>query len=225
MPYFLILLISLAGLLVCAEPLPARVHISYQARLGSLPIGRAEQRWQLDGAHYTLNTELTPILGPRIRYISHGDIAAGGLVPLDYAEYRNNETTPRRFVRFDWAKQQASFGNGDAQETAALEAGAQELNTLPFQLAWLGDKAQIKMQIATGRKLRHDSFTSQMGNSLTLRGKQWDARSWRSGEGEDRTEVWLAPGLANLPIKIIRSDEHGELQLVAQSIDIEPEKP
>jgi hypothetical protein len=215
----------LAAIACSAESMPAHVHIVYQARLGALPIGKADQRWILDNGRYTLTTELTPILGPRVRYLSHGEVGKRGLVPADYAEFRNNETTPRRQVQFDWPHRLASFGTPDNQESGDLEQGAQELNVLPFQLAWLGDKAEGKLQIATGRKLRIDNFQAMPPSHLNLAGKQQETRVWRAGDGDDRTEVWLAPALNNLPVKIIRSDDRGELQLVAQIIEIEPEKP
>ncbi len=219
------LCLALAMLDAGAEALPANVHIVYQARLAGLPIGHAEQRWQTTEGRYTLSTELVPIFGPRIRYLSHGTADAKGLVPTDYAEFRNSEAAPRRVVRFDWPHHEASFGVPDALETGTLQAGAQELNTLPFQLATLAGKHDVKLQLATGRKLKNQTFSTVDSPQLNLQGKTVDTVAWRAAEGDDRTEVWLAPSLGNLPVKIIRSDDKGELQLVAQSIDIEPEKP
>lgn len=219
------LLLLLLFTLSQADGLPAHVHIRYQARLGNFPVGHADQQWRIDNGQFTLTTELLPILGPRIRYISHGRLGKHGLKPADYAEFRNDETNPRRMVRFDWDSRKASYGTPDALESGSLETGAQELNVLPFQLAWLGDSAAGPMQIATGRKLRHDVFAAAAPGQLKLQDKVLDARVWRAADGDDRTEVWLAPSLGNLPVKIIRSDEKGELQLVAQSIEIEPEKP
>jgi hypothetical protein len=225
MKHLIALSILLALPAANANDLPAQAHIVYQARLGGFPVGRAEQLWRIDQRHYTLTTELIPLLGPRIRYVTHGDIDPQGLKPLDYAEFRNDETTPRRLVHFDWPRHEARFGPPEAQEGGSLDAGAQDLNGLPFQLAWQGDNGAGTLQIATGRKLRHDTFSAGAAGTIMLRGKPQATRSWRAADGEDRTEVWLAPALGNLPVKIIRSDEKGELQLVAQSIDTGPEKP
>lgn len=207
-----------------ADALPTSAHIVYQARLGGFPVGKAEQRWRVADGHYTLSTELMPIIGPRIRYVSHGELGKHGLAPTDYAELRGDDTTPKRVVKFNWPQHEASYGPPDSLESGKIEAGAQELNSLAFQLAWLGDKGENRMQIATGRKLMHDNFTAGEATHVSLMGKSQPARVWQAGEGADHTEVWLAPELNNLPVKITRSDDHGELQLVAQSIEIEPEK-
>lgn len=202
-----------------AAPLPAQATIVYQARLGGLPVGEAIQRWTIRAGQYQLSTELKPILGPRIRYQSSGSLTEQGLRPQEYAEYRGSNSQPKTRARFDWNKLEVSYGRSEAQQTGKLAPGAQDLNALPFQLSWLAGKPVPSMQIMTGRKLRQDKFAEGPQSKLTLMGKSQPARVWIAPEGEESTEIWLAPALGNLPVKIIRHDDKGELQLVAKNIE------
>ncbi|MGQ5522858.1 DUF3108 domain-containing protein [Chitinimonas sp. PSY-7] len=213
------LLALLAHTACIAGPLPSQAKIIYKAILGGFPVGEATQNWTLNNGQYELNTEIKPILGPDIRYQSTGSVTAQGLKPSDYAEYRSRNKQPRTQAKFNWAKQEVTYGKTESLQTGKLNAGAQDLNALPFQLSWLGNNPVPAMQIMTGRKLRQDHFTEAAPNKLTLMGKSHTARVWIAPQGEESTEIWLAPSLGNLPVKIIRHDEKGELQLVAKTIE------
>ena len=213
-------LLAALALPVTAGALPTRAHIAYQARIGTLDVGTAEQRWNMDSSgHYTLETELIPILGPHIRYVSHGAVGKAGLEPTDYAEFRGNGDTPKRLIRFDWERGAVQYGAPDALTDGKLEAGAQELNVLPFQLAWLGSKRSVKMQLATGRKLIEDEFGLATPVRVSVMGQGHDTRIWQAPQSEEKTEVWLAPALANLPVRITRNTDLGELILIARSVE------
>ncbi|PHV11291.1 DUF3108 domain-containing protein [Chitinimonas sp. BJB300] len=202
-----------------ANPLPSQAVIVYKANLGGFPVGEATQRWTLNNGRYELNTELRPILGPDIRYQSTGDVTEKGLKPSDYAEFRSRNKQPRTQAKFDWDKQEVTYGKTESLQTGKLSIGAQDLNALPFQLSWLGSKPAPVMQVMTGRKLREDHFKEAAPNKLTLMGKSHTTRVWISPDGTEATEIWLAPTLGNLPVKIIRHDDKGELQLVAKTIE------
>jgi len=214
-----------ATLPTLAADLPAHAHIVYEARLGGIPVGQADQQWRIEQGRYTLTTEVVPLFGPHIRYVSHGEVKGSGLMPLDYAEFRGNDTAPKHIARFDWQHGEVQFGDPNSLTSGRLEDGAQDLNVLPFQLAWLGDKAAADFQIATGRKLREDHFGPADPVRMNIMGKGQDTHIWRAAGNDERTEVWLAPGLANLPVKIIRSDDNRELQLIARTVEFEPDTP
>jgi len=215
----------LAATLPAAEAagLPVRARIVYQASLSGLPVGEAVQQWVLDKQHYRLETEVTPIFGPKIRYLSNGEVTDGGLKPADYAEFRGKGDSPRQQARFDWGSHQVSYGAPESPQSGKLEAGAQDYNTLPFQLAWLGKKPNASLQIVTGRKLRQDKLVQAEAGSISLMGKNTPTRIWRTQDVEEGSEIWLAPEYGGLPVKIVRHDDKGEQLLVAKSIEYQQE--
>lgn len=214
-------LCALAG--DAASRLPSQAQIQYDVYLGgNLRVGNAEQNWRIADGHYTLETRIMPIIGPKIRYVSHGRIGKQGLVPDDYAEFRNNDDKPRTSTSFDWEAREASIGPDEPLQTAKLETGAQDINAFAFQLAWLGAKDALNMQIATGRKLRIDRFAPGDNTQVKLAGRDITARVWRSQDNDSHTEVWLAPELGNLPLRVQRSDDRAEIVLVARQITFDP---
>jgi len=219
---FFCLALAAASLAASAADLPSDARITYDVLYGDgqFRVGRAEQHWHVESGHYELRTELIPMLGPRISYLSKGRLTERGLVPDSFAEYRGGESAPRVKAEFDWERQQVRYGRVDEERTAALERGAQDVNALAFQLAWLGDHAPGAIQVATGKKVSRYSFRAGARSQLTVNGVQADARSWRSSSGQDRTEVWVAAQFANLPVRVIRADDDKEVQLVARQVQV-----
>ena len=216
-------LIALALQAVQAAGLPVKARIVYQASLAGLPIGEATQQWTIDKQHYRLETEVSPIFGAKIRYLSNGELGESGIKPADYAEFRGKGDTPRQQARFDWTAKQVSYGAPDNPQSGKLEAGAQDYNTLPYQLAWLGKKPATTVQIVTGRKIKQDRMAQAEAGSMMLMGKNTPTRIWRTQDAEEGTEIWLAPEFGGLPVKIVRHDDKGEQLLVAKTIEYQQE--
>lgn len=212
----------LAGGAAAAGELPADARIAYDVLYGDnqFRVGRAEQRWHVEAGRYELQTELVPLLGPRIRYQSTGRITDHGLVPDTFLEYRGSDKTPRVRADFDWEQMSVRYGKADDPHTTALERGAQDVNALAFQLAWLGDQARGSLQVTTGKKVGRYSFVGGNRTQVTVNGQRTEAQPWRSVQGTDRTEVWVAPQLANLPVRVVQVDDDKQLQLVARQVTI-----
>lgn len=208
-----------------AADLPADAHLVFDVLYGDsqMRVGRADERWHVENGRYELSTELVPIIGPRIRYLSRGRITDAGLVPESFGEFRGSETSPRTRAEFDWNSQTLHYGKTDeAVRTAPLERGAQDVNALSFQIGWLGMQAARTMQVTTGKKVANYSFINLPATQATVNGRSQGAQRWRSGEGSARTEIWVAPQLSNLPIRVIRIDDDKQLQLVARDVTVGP---
>ncbi|MFC4160029.1 DUF3108 domain-containing protein [Chitinimonas lacunae] len=201
-----------------AAPLPQQARIVYDVLSGSTKLGVAEQNWTLQDKRYRLETELTPWLGPRLRYLSEGELGRQGLRPESYQEFRGNGDKPRRSVRFDWQANTARFDQSEDK----LGSGTQDANAFVFQLTFLGDRKEASFPVATAKRLRDERLQQVDSSSFTLGARKLDVRIWRSADPSRRTEVWLAPQLHNLPVKLIRSDDDNEFQFVARTVEVQP---
>jgi len=201
--------------------LPSEARIVYDVLYGShqLKVGRAEQRWRLAAGRYELRTELLPVLGPKVQYLSRGRVGAAGLVPESFAEYRGKDRQPRTHADFDWQARVLSYGRAHEDQRAPLEPGTQDVNALAYQLAWMGDAAAAHWQVATGKKVAPYRFTRAQPTRVTVGGKEVVAWLWRSTDEGDRTEVWVAPQLGHLPVRVHRSDDDKQLQFVAREVE------
>jgi hypothetical protein len=222
--------LALAAALLAAAPLqaadlPVDARLVFDVLYGSnqMRIGRAEQHWHVENGRYELETELVPLLGSRIRYVSKGRLGAQGLVPESFAEYRGRESGPHTQALFDWAARTLRYGRGDERKEAPLEAGAQDVNAVGYQLGWLGPWKGGAMQVATGKKIATYRFTrASAASRVTINGREVPAWPLRSVEGEDRTEIWVAPQLGNLPVCVMRIDDDRELRFVARELQYTP---
>lgn len=215
--------LPLAAALPAAQAggLPAQARIVYDVLYGSaeLRIGRAEQRWRVQDGRYELQTELIPLVGPQVRYVSRGSVGAQGLVPESFAEFRGSSDTPRVQAEFDWSQRVLRYGKTGERKEAPLSPGAQDVNVLPYQLAWQGQASPSKLQVATGKKVAVYSFTPAAAAKVRLQGQALSVLPLRSVESDgDRTEVWLAPQLDHLPVRVMRMDEDKELRFVAREV-------
>jgi hypothetical protein len=216
-------LAATSALPAAAAELPIDARIVYDVLYGGnhFRVGRAEQRWRIADGHYELTTEVNPIIGPRIRYVSKGRMGPNGLVPESFGEFRGSEARPRVRAEFDWTAQKLLFGRSDENKTATLEPGAQDVNALAYQLAWLGDKSTGTFQVTTGKNVAKHSFSAGPHLNVQIGSQHADAVPLRSGTGTDRTEVWLAPRLGNLPVRVVRIDDDKELQFVAREVQVD----
>ncbi|MDK2123130.1 DUF3108 domain-containing protein [Parachitinimonas caeni] len=207
--------------LAWAGPLPKRASIDFDVYYGGgLKIGKASQRWVIEGERYRLDTMLIPILGPTIHYVSEGRLAKEGLIPSRFEERRGKSDDLRNFCEFDWKILVAKFGEPDNPQSGELEKGAQDINAFPYQLSYVGDGTG--MQIATGKKLRHDTFGKAGTAKLKIDSNELSLVVLRSADGDSRSEVWLSPAHHNLPLKLSRAEGNNTIEFVARHVEIEP---
>jgi len=198
---------------------PSRARLSYQVYYGALMAGLATIDWQRDGSHYRLVSQITPILGPRLRYQSEGRIGNDGLKPDNYNAWHNNES--REHARFDWDNRQLEYGDGTSQQTALIP-GAQDIFSLIYQLALKG-AGQPPVQVTTGKKVYLYPLAPIGEADFDTGAGKIRALVFRAQGDGDQTEFWLAPDFANQPIRIIRSDSRMKLDMRVTDIVIDDE--
>lgn len=196
---------------------PSQAKLRYQVYYGALMAGLASIDWERQGGHYLLESRITPILGPQLRYQSEGTISPAGLRPDSYTAWRNN--TPREHAQFDWENGRLNYGDNEPQ-SVALQSGAQDVFSLIFQLALKG-AAHPPVQITTGKRVyQYPLAPSGEADFDTGFGKIRALVFRAQGDG-DQTEFWLAPDFANQPIRIIRTDSKMKLDMRATDIRID----
>ncbi|TDR81442.1 DUF3108 domain-containing protein [Paludibacterium purpuratum] len=196
---------------------PKAAELKYQVYYGALMAGIAVIDWQREGTHYTLESRIAPIIGPRLRYRSSGNIGRHGLQPSDYAAWRNEE--PREHAHFDWEQQVLDFGDDNRQQVP-LQHGAQDIFSLIYQLALKGAEAP-PVQITTGKKVYQYPLAPVGQADFDTGFGKIRALVFRASGNDDTTEFWLAPDFANQPIRIIRSDSRMKLDMRVTDIVID----
>lgn len=188
----------------------SRVRFAVTYGEGGFVIGEAIQEWQAEAGHYKLSSAFEPrglaALSGRTRtQVSEGEIAADGLRPGNFRDQR--EGREAETATFDWAAGKVAFSGGRGE--AMLPAGAEDLLSVFYQLAWLAPRRNVTMNVATGSRLGRWTFDYLGEETLALPTGPTPALHLRTQADGDTTEVWLATARGGLPLKIRHTDRKG----------------
>jgi len=201
---------------------PARVLLRYVVTKGG-DSAQASLRWQPLNATpgsadvpYELTYEATYFGVPIIKQISMGVLGSAGLLPTRFGEKRRGKS--EQATHFDHVKNAVTFSNNRPE--SKLAKGSQDRASFLIQLASLfaGQPDQLKtgqvmtLPVASVDELELWAFEVQASESLALPISQMQAIKVlrRPRRAFDQTvEVWLAPALAYLPVRIRLTDSGG----------------
>jgi hypothetical protein len=205
---------------------PASGKFSYIATVvndGQPKTGAGSLEWTSDGRDYQLRLESSALFITLITQTSVGSIGAGGLQPERYADKRLRRSEKAAHFRRDSGRITFS-GNSNS---AALQPGAQDRLSVLMQLAATaaGNTAmfmrnsQLSIQVAGTDEADNWVFSVEGEEALELpAGKTAAVRVLRTPrkDFDARLELWLAPTLGYLPVRIKQTEANGntfDLQL------------
>ena len=198
---------------------PGSKVLAYQLEINSFPLpARAELRWRHDGAQYEASLALQSLIS--VTRSSKGAITPQGLEPLRYGEKitARGETA----VHFQRDKGIVSFSNN--KPSAVLLAGMQDEVSVFFQVAaMLGGSPQhfvpgteIPLQTAESRAVRTMVFVVGKTELTDLPGGRVPTIYLShteppafEGARSSKGEIWAAPGLDYLPVRIRITEPSG----------------
>ncbi|UTH72478.1 DUF3108 domain-containing protein [Chromobacterium sp. IIBBL 290-4] len=197
---------------------PATAKIRYQGYWNSAMVGFGDLNWQREAGQYRLDISVNPFIGPKLRYLSQGQIDKSGLKPDSLESFRGGDL--KEEARFDYAAGLLRYGGG-ASKQEPLKPGAQDAFSLAFQLALKGgDLGRAPVQITTAKKIyQYPMAPAGAFDYDTGDGKMRVIVFRAEGDG-DVTEFWLAPDFANLPVRILRADKDKRIELKAIRVEV-----
>jgi hypothetical protein len=171
--------------------------------------------WRLGPQGYEARMEVSmPLLGSRVQ-ISQGTTGPEGLRPTRFADQRKNKEKAAQFER---STQRIRFSN-QAPE-AELMPGAQDRLSLFMQLAGLmraqprQEGEAMGFQVAGTGDAEPWRFDVGPLETLTLPAGNIEARRLLRAPRKDqdtRVEVWLAPSLGHLPVRLRVTQPNGDM--------------
>lgn len=175
----------------------------------------ASLRWRIDGSRYEAELEISAFLiGSRVQ-TSRGRLGAAGLEPERFGDRRRST---EKATHFDTASQRIRFSSNAPD--APLRPGAQDRLSVFLQLAGLlnarpeayADSAQLSLQVAGTGSAEEWRFRIGPLQALELPAGQVSARKLTREprhEHDSRIEIWLAPALQHLPVRIRVTEADG----------------
>ena len=187
--------------------------------------------WKSDGVNYEIRLQATALFLNLFTQVSTGKIGAQGIEPERFSDKRLNRS--EQAAHFERDKSRITFSSN--RPSIALQRGAQDRASVPLQLAAL----------LAGSPERYE----QAGNSISVQvASTGDADEWvfsvdgieginvpagtglamrltrkPRGEFDPRLEVWFAPQLNFMPVRIKQTESNGNVvDLLLRSPTLQP---
>lgn len=212
-------------------PLPANLHLAYTLTTGGVTIGTSyrDLTRNPDGS-YSHRSHSVPKglarLFTRVEWFEEGrfEIHAGRVRPLNFLQYRVGADKPHRHgAVFDWTQQTIRYENGS---TDPLTAGTQDQGSVVYAMMLDPPKTgeNGELMIASGKKrapntyrlLRTETLKTSLG-PLATRVVQWSTPG-NQGDDPRRVTVWLATDRANIPVKLVTTEDGRDAVLTLTSV-------
>jgi Protein of unknown function (DUF3108) len=194
---------------------PASTRLQFDGtnvKNGSTKSGSSLLYWSTDGTNYKLSLEATALVVFSLTEKSAGRLSINGLAPDRFSSTRTGRSEQATHFMYDLGQIKFSSNRPDV----ALQAGAQDRLSAMIQLAGMigGDPERYKsvdriyMQVAGLGNADIWEFNLQGMSELSVPAGKIQAlklmRTPRS-EFDQRLEIWLAPQLGYLPVRIRQS--------------------
>ena len=201
-----------AALLAHAAP-PAQVEIEYELRRNGSPIAEVHERLEHGNGSYQLTETwkgkgFYRLLGKAKRF-SRGNVTAGGLRPLEFADERTGRDTARAW--FDWQGGTVTMQYKGERHSRPLPPHAQDRLSFLLALSFVPEGEQpIVFNIADGKGglSRHEYLFAGRERLKTPAG-EFDAVKLLREKEDERSEIWLATRAGRLPVRVLVTESDG----------------
>jgi hypothetical protein len=168
--------------------------------------------YRRDGDKYRMESTLQAFGIFEAHQSSVGTVKPSGLVPRSFGQ--TSTRRPLRKVTFDWSAQRVTFSeNGESVPTRPQ---MQDRLSLLMQLAWRHRKdlrtRSIEMPVAGLRHAPDYVFSARETAPVVVPAGRFEAVKFereKDDPGDDTLEVWLAPDLCSLPVRVRFADDKG----------------
>ncbi len=194
---------------------PPRVEIAYEVLREGSAIAEVVNHYEQGAGRYRIvetwkGRGLYSFAGDIVR-ASHGTLTSDGPRPAEFTDERSRRAPAR--AQFDWSAGILSTQRKSEKQTQALPGDAQDRLSFLLALAFAppGKKPAV-FSVTDGGGLSRYVYEAVGRERVKLPAGEFDALkvARRLDESEKRaTEIWLAPSLGYLPVRILLIDKDG----------------
>jgi hypothetical protein len=207
--------------------LPPRIDLAYRAFLGTRGffIGEAVYRLEHEANQYKISTVAEArglaalLFHGQARARSEGAITNAGLQPNSFSIERTSNNR-RESATFDWETGMVLLND---DKSSPLEMPTFDPLVVLWQFYFAPpEQDETRFNIATTRRIYHYNFRRIGSETLTLPFGDIETQVWRkSGEGSIDAQVWLAPSLHFVAVKLRLSNDRATVEALLDSIRVD----
>ncbi|MDP3619887.1 MAG: DUF3108 domain-containing protein [Ramlibacter sp.] len=187
--------------------------------------GSAQVQWQREGALYQVRVAIDPNLLPGWVMTSQGEVLAEGLSPQVYEEVQTNR---RRTVRLGESAVILNDGRSVPRPANVQDTASQFIElSHRFATGQVALKASGQISIYLARPGAVDLWTYDISGPEFLDTKVGRLETWRlkprpiaNPRGNITPEIWFAPGLRFLPVRIrVNQGDENFVDLLVEQVE------
>src|SRR5574341_1335570 len=203
-------LLFLAHAAAALADLPAQLEIAYEIQRNGTPIAEITAHLERNGASYQLTESwkgrgIFALLG-KAKRTSQGTVGPKGVQPREFTHERSGRATAR--AMFDWKAKTLTSRYKGKTRSEPIPPNAQDRLSyiLAMALSPAGSKT-LDVHLADGRGVSHHIYEFAGRERVSTPAGDFDAIKVVRGKENDRTEIWLAIPLGNLPVRMLVIDK------------------
>jgi hypothetical protein len=199
-----------------AFPEPVRLLYDVKGVVNFAYTGGAEMVWRHNGSNYTASLQITKFGFSLRNWTSKGALSSQGIAPARFGDKGRSSEVAAHFQR---DKGIVSFSNNAPD--VPLQNGAQDHLSAFFQLSGMlaaeperfGPGTQVQFQAANAQGSQDWVVIVGETEAVDLPDGPQSGIRWsreHSAQYDTKVEVWLAPALSYLPVRIRLSQTNGD---------------
>jgi hypothetical protein len=153
---------------------------------------------------------LASIFLSKLEQYSEGNVDEKGLKPNNYAYEFGANSGKNQYAHFLWSESVIEMTSKKGKKTEPLPEGTQDFLSFMYQFMFTPPLNVMQITMTNGKYLRtytysfegEETITTKLGNLKTL-------HLLKSGENQEKTEVWLALDYQNIPVRIRKTEKNG----------------
>jgi Protein of unknown function (DUF3108) len=200
-----------------AAPLTAKTTLYYDISMAGVVLAEGTETLEQDGKTYRISSEargkgiVASLYRGAIKRSVSGTVHPQGLRPTEFQDQRADHDPA--IAHFDWNKKTITFNHDGKTETVAMPANAIDRLSFFYQFAFMPLPAgELHVIAVDGKGTTQFDFLAPVREKLATPLGELDTVKLTKrpdGPGDKQTEVWLAPALHNLPVRVLVTDNNG----------------
>jgi hypothetical protein len=200
-----------------AASLPPKTTLYYDVEVAGVPLAEGIETLEQDGKVYRITSEargkgiVASLYKGAIKRSVRGTVTAQGLRPEEYQDQRGDREPSK--AQFDWSRKTVTFSHDGKSETKPMPTDAIDRLSFSYQFAFVPVPGhELHYTAVDGKGTTQFNFALGVREKLVTALGELDTVKLvkrPDGPGDKQTEVWLAPSLHNLPVRVMITDSDG----------------
>jgi len=157
---------------------------------------------------------------------SEGNVDEKGLKPNYYAYQYGNNSEKNQYARMSWTDGMIEMTSKKGKKSETLPEGTQDFLSFMYQFMFTPPLNTMQITMTNGKYLRTYTYSFEGEETISTKlGELKTLHLLKSGDNQEKTEVWLALDYQNIPVRIRKTEKDGEVleQTVTSISTIRPE--